>query len=283
MQKDKTMKKLLLLLTCLTVLVACKEKKSTISLGAEDPSNKKSTFSEPKSTISLSAEDKSVAIETLQLYQNVDSQLMAERNELYLLIYKHSEPADEVSEEDKGYFLRNIAHIDSIVTVGTELINQNKGDELLSLLETELFNFYAHPHNTVDNEIALHQLVVELYRRQPTSKEEFLAKVIPLSEWTVMHIEALEHKHPVYPIVLTELIVFCSSLEDYGKAILNGEKLSAYAIQIDDKETQIYSSLLLSRAYNKIGQQEQKDSCINSVSHLPQFNEISEAVKDMLN
>ena len=277
------MKKLLLLLTCLTVLVACKEKKSTISLGAEDPSNKKSTFSETKSAISLSAEDKSVAIETLQLYQNVDSQLMAERNELYLLIYKHSEPADEVSEEDKGYFLRNIAHIDSIVTVGTELINQNKGDELLSLLETELFNFYGHPHNTVDNEIALHQLVVELYRRQSASKEEFLAKVIPLSEWTVMHIEALEHKHPVYPIVLTELIVFCSSLEDYGKAILNGEKLSAYAIQIDDKETQIYSSLLLSRAYNKIGQQEQKDSCINSVSHLPQFNEISEAVKDMLN
>ena len=82
MQKDKTMKKLLLLLTCLTVLVACKEPKSNISLSAEDSSNKKSTFSEPKSNISLSAEDKSVAIETLQLYQNVDSQLMAERNEL---------------------------------------------------------------------------------------------------------------------------------------------------------------------------------------------------------
>ena len=46
------MKKLFSLLACLTVLLACKEAKNTIS---------------------LSDEDKSVAIETLQLYQNVDS------------------------------------------------------------------------------------------------------------------------------------------------------------------------------------------------------------------
>ena len=256
------MKKLFSLLACLTILVACKEAKSTIS---------------------LSDEDKSIAIETLQLYQNVDSQLVAERNGLYQLLLKHSEPTEEASEEDKGYFLRNITHIDSIVTVGTELINQNKGDELMSLLEAELPNFYTHPHNTVDNEVALHQLVVELYRRQSASDEEFLTKVIPLSEWTVIHIEALEHKHPVYSAVLTELIVFYSSLENYGKAIFNGEKLSAYALQTGDEETQIYSSLLLSRAYSKIGQQEQKDSCINSVSHLPQFKAIYEEVKDMLN
>ena len=255
------MKKLLSLLACLTVLVACKEANSTLS---------------------LSDEDKSIAIETLQLYQNVDSQLVAERNGLYQLLLKHSEPTDEVSEEDKGYFLRNIGHIDSIVTVGTELINQNRGDELLSLLEAELPNFYTHPHNTVDNEVALHQLVVELYRRQAANDEEFLTKVIPLSEWTVIHIEALEHKHPVYPTVLTELIVFYTSLENYGKAIFNGEKLSAYALQKGDEEMQISSSLLLSRAYSKIGQQEQKDSCIKSVNHLPQFKAIYEEVKDFL-
>lgn len=255
------MQKLLSLLACLIVLVACKEAKRTIS---------------------LSDEDKSIAIETLQLYQNVDSQLVAERNGLYQLLLKHSEPASEVSEEDKSYFLRNIAHIDSIVDAGIKLINQNKGDELLSLLETELPSFYAHPHNTVDNEVALHQLAVELYRRQSVSNEEFLAKVIPLSEWTVIHIEALEHKHPVYSAVLTELVVFYISLANYDKAIFNGEKLSAYALQTGDEETQIYSSLLLSRAYSKIGQQEQKDSCINSVSHLPQFKAIYEEVKDFL-
>ncbi len=208
---------------------------------------------------------------------------MAERNGLYQLLLKHSEPAGEVSEEDKGYFLRNIAHIDSIVDAGIKLINQNKGDELLSLLETELPSFYAHPHNTVDNEVALHQLAVELYRRQSASDEEFLTKVIPLSEWTVIHIEALEHKHPVYSAVLTELVVFYTSLANYDKAIFNGEKLSAYALQTGDEETQIYSSLLLSRANSKIGQQEQKDSCINSVNYLQQFNDIYETVKDMLN
>ena len=46
------MKKLFSLLACLTVLLACKEAKNTIS---------------------LSDEDKSAAIEILQLYQNVDS------------------------------------------------------------------------------------------------------------------------------------------------------------------------------------------------------------------
>ena len=256
------MKKLLLLCACMTALLSCNNQKS-----AKDPE--------------LTFEDAAIGI--LQLYQNVDSQLVAERNELYQLLLKHSEPAEEASEEDKGYFLRNITHIDSIVTVGTELINQNKGDELLSLLEAELPNFYTHPHNTVDNEVALHQLVVELYRRQSASDEEFLTKVIPLSEWTVIHIEALEHKHPVYSAVLTELVVFYTSLANYDKAIFNGEKLSAYALQTGDEETQIYSSLLLSQAYSKIGQQEQKDSCINSVNHLPQFKAIYEEVKDMLN
>ena len=244
------MKKLFSLLACLTALVACKEAKSTIS---------------------LSDEDKSAAIETLQLYQNVDSQLVAERNGLYQLLLKHSEPADEVSEEDKGYFLRNITHIDSIVTVGTELINQNKGDELMSLLEAELPNFYTHPHNTVDNEVALHQLVVELYRRQSASDEEFLTKVIPLSEWTVIHIEALEHKHPVYSAVLTELVVFYTSLANYDKAIFNGEKLSAYMIQTGDEKGHIYASLLLSRAYEKAGMPALQDSTISSVKNHPQY------------
>ena len=256
------MKKLLLLCACLIVLLSCNNQNNA-------------------KVSELTFEDAAIGI--LQLYQNVDSQLIVERNGLYQLLLKHSEPAEEASEEDKGYFLRNITHIDSIVDAGIELINQNKGDELLSLLEAELPNFYTHPHNTVDNEVALHQLVVELYRRQAADDEEFLTKVIPLSEWTVIHIEALEHKHPVYSAVLTELIVFYSSLENYGKAIFNGEKLSAYALQTGDEETQIYSSLLLSQAYSKIGQQEQKDSCINSVNHLPQFKAIYEEVKDMLN
>ena len=254
------MKKLFSLLACLTVLLACKEAKNTIS---------------------LSDEDKSAAIEILQLYQNVDSQLVAERNGLYQLLLKHSEPAEEASEEDKGYFLQNIGHIDSIVTVGTELINQNKGDELMSLLEAELPNFYTHPHNTVDNEVALHQLVVELYRRQSASDEEFLTKVIPLSEWTVIHIEALEHKHPVYSAVLTELVVFYTSLANYDKAIFNGEKLSAYMIQTGDEKGHIYASLLLSKAYEKAGMPALQDSTISSVKNHPQYEMCCEDLKDV--
>ena len=73
------------------------------------------------------------------------------------MILEHSSTED-ASEEDKSYFLRNIAHIDSVVNHGLALIKKNKGKELLTMLEAELFNFYAHPHNTAGNEIA-----VELY------------------------------------------------------------------------------------------------------------------------
>ena len=147
------MKKLLLLCACLIVLLSC---------------NNQNNAKVPE----LTFEDAVVGI--LQLYQNVDSQLVAERNELYQLLLKHSEPAEEASEEDKGYFLRNIVHIDSVVNQGAALIKENKISELLALLEAELPNFYAHPHNFIDNEIMLHQLLAELYRQTAESYMEGL-------------------------------------------------------------------------------------------------------------
>ena len=232
--------------------------------------------------IPASDESRKNAIETLQLYQNVDSQLIAERNELYLLMLKHTVPYEEPSEADKSYFLRNITHIDSVVNTCVEFIHQNKEDELISLLETELQNFYAHPHNNVDNEMALHYLIEELYSRHCTSTEEFFAKVIPLAEWSVMHIETMENGHSAYSLALTELVLLYTWSGNYDKAILNGKKLSAYASQRGDEEALIYSSSLLSEIYNKIGQKAKSDSCINGVKDLPRFNKIHEEVKGNL-
>lgn len=232
--------------------------------------------------IPASDESKKNAIETLQLYQNVDSQLIAERNELYLLMLKHTVPYEEPSEADKSYFLRNITHIDSVVNTCVEFIHQNKEDELISLLETELQNFYAHPHNNVDNEIALHYMMEELYSRHCKSDEEYLAKVIPMAEWRVMHIEALENEHPAYSLALIELAFYYTWSKNYDKAIFNGEKLSAYASQRGDEEALIYSSSLLSEIYNRIGQEARGDSCINSVKSLPQFNKVHKEVMETL-
>ena len=260
MQKRNTMKKLFSLLACLTALVACKEAKSTIS---------------------LSDEDKSVAIETLQLYQNVDSQLVAERNGLYQLLLKHSEPTEEASEEDKGYFLRNIVHIDSVVNQGAAFVKENKISELLALLEAELPNFYAHPHNFIDNEIMLHQLLAELYRQTAESYEEYANKVIYLNDFTIVHIEALENKHPQYGSILVEQVCSCIQVGQYNKAILNGEKLSAYMIQTRDEKGYIYASLLLSKAYEKAGMPALQDSTISSVKNYPQYEACCEDLKDV--
>ena len=103
------------------------------------------------------------AINILKLYQDVDPQLATERNELYQLMLKHTEPQSEVTEADKTYFLRNIEHIDSIVNQSVALVKDAKFENLSTLLKGEIMNFYAHPHNTVDNELLLHKLIEALY------------------------------------------------------------------------------------------------------------------------
>lgn len=57
-------------------------------------------------------------------------------------------------------------------------------------------------------------------------------------------------------------------LRDYNKAILTGRKLSAHALQTDNKGAQIYSSLLLAYSYGAEGLQELKDSCRKSIENL---------------
>lgn len=123
------MKRILLLFTCSMFFISCS--------GQSDAQDNVTN------TISLSDEDKTIAIEILKLYQNVDSQLVAERNEVYQLMLKHTNSDKEPSKDDAEYLINNIAHIDSVVNTSINLVNRDKGDELLSILETELPNFYT--------------------------------------------------------------------------------------------------------------------------------------------
>ncbi|MBR5333266.1 MAG: hypothetical protein IKV33_00840, partial [Alistipes sp.] len=130
--------KRILIFVCLISLLACGNR------------NKQGEAQEPEITF------EEAAINILQLYQNVDPQLAAKRNELYLLMLKHTEPQSEVTEADRTYFLRNITHIDSVVNQSVALVKDGKIENLSTLLKEEIMNFYAHPHNTVDNELLLH-------------------------------------------------------------------------------------------------------------------------------
>lgn len=165
------MKKLLTLLICLLAFISCKESKSSVVLSDEDN-----------------------AIATLQLYQNVSPELIEERNKLYQLMLKHSTPPEKPSEEDKAYFLNNIAHIDSVVNRGVALIKEQKGEELLTLLEAE--------ENT--------------------------------------------------------------------KAVVVG-KMLCEEMPKDNVVGEIIANLLLSKAYDRIGEKELRDNCVRSVMHHPEF------------
>lgn len=133
--------KRLFLFVCLLCLMACGNR------------NKQNEAQESEVTF------EEAAINILKLYQDVNPQLATERNELYQLMLKHTEPQSEVTEADKTYFLRNIEHIDSIVNQSVALVNENKIKDLSILLKEEIMNFYAHPHNTLDNELLLHKLI----------------------------------------------------------------------------------------------------------------------------
>lgn len=233
------MKKILLLLICLTTLVSCNQ-------------NIK------ERTITLSDDEKNLAINTLQLYQNKNSLTME--------------------------------HLDSVVNYGVVLIKENKGKELANLLDKELSNFYASPSNTIDNEIKLHKLICTLYYKKATY-EILISKSISLNEHTVMHIESQGSNHPEYAEILEDLLTYYIIKEDnknimknYNKAILAGRKLSAHALKTDNKDVQIYSSLLLAYSYKMNDAHELKDSCINSIKHIiPIYPESEERAWQFLN
>ena len=99
------MKKILILFVCLAGLLACGNR------------NKQGETQQSEVTF------EEAAINILKLYQDVNPQLATERNELYQLMLKHTEPQSEVTEADKTYFLRNIEHIDSIVNQSVALVH----------------------------------------------------------------------------------------------------------------------------------------------------------------
>ena len=262
MYKIISMKRILIFV-CLVSLLACGNR------------NKQNETQEAEVTF------EEAAINILQLYQDVDPQFAAKRNEIYLLMLKHTEPQSEVTEDDKNYFLRNITHIDSIVNQGVTLVKDGKIKDLSTLLKGEIMNFYAHPHNTLDNELLLHKLIEELFYQTADTYEEYVKEVIYLNDYTILHMETLEDKHPEYNTILIEQTCNCIEVGFYDKAIVYGDKLCSYVKENGDVEGKIYAALLLAKAYEKAGNIEQSDSIINSVKQLPQYAKCLEEVKQI--
>ena len=253
------MKKILILFVCLAGLLACGNR------------NKQGETQQSEVTF------EEFAINILKLYQDVDPQLAAERNEIYQLILKHTDPQSEAGT----YLLHNIEHIDSIVNQSVALVKDGEIEDLYTLLKGEIMNFYAHPHNTVDNELLLHRLIGGLYYQTTDNYEEFVKELIYLNDFTIMHMEALIDKHPEYITILIEQAGNCIEVGFYDKAIIYGDKLCSFMKKHGEVEGQIYSAILLAKVHKKAGNIEQSNNIINSVKHLPQYTKCLAEVKQI--
>lgn len=221
-------------------------------------------------------------IEILQRYQNVDPQLAEERNETYLLTLKHITPEVEINEEAENSFLNNIKHIDDVVNRGIALAKEKRNTELLALLDAELMNFYSHPHNTVDNEICLHNVIAFLLYLYGDSFDDFYYKSMEMDAMTIMHIEASGVKHPDYGAILKNQTLCCIDIGRYDEAITYGEKLVAYYKEAGNEVDIICSSLYLAEAYDKVGNKKMHKKVLKSVKRLPQYKLCCEELKDTL-
>lgn len=280
------MKKLQKLSICFIALFAW-ESQTQICIAQEiEQNDEQEVMQEPEQQEPEQQENESSfeedVIEILQRYQNVDPQLAQERNETYLLSLKYITPEVEINEEAENFFLNNIKHIDDVVERGIVLAKEKRHTELLALLDSELINFYSHPHNTVDNEIRLHTVIAFLFYLYGDSFEEFYYKSMEMDAMTIMHIEASGVKHPNYSTILMNQTLSCIDVGRYEEAIAYGEKLVAHYKEVGSDVDVIYSSLYLAEAYDKVGNKKMYKKVLKSVKRLPHYKLCCEELKDTL-
>jgi hypothetical protein len=247
------MKKLPLLLFALGILLSCK------------PNTNEQTTDKQKT---LSQEEVEQCIAVMRLYQNVDSQLLEEQNNFYQLMLRHTKGGQEPTQAENDFFLNNVTHIDSVCHQAIALAKSNNANELRTLLDEEMMNFYSHPNNTIENEVSLHYFIINSLSHD---YDDMLKQHIKLYGWSIMRMESSPNKHPLYTDILSELLTCYIAQEDFPKAIETGEKIGAYAKAIGEDDTRVYSTTLLSYIYKQVQQNELSDSCENSIKDIVQL------------
>lgn len=188
---------------------------------------------------------------------------------------------------DTAFYINNMAHLDSVIFQGIVLTKQNNVTALLRLLEKERMNFYAHPNNIIDNEIALHELFIALYNKfyEEEHADEYYNKIIALTEFTKHHILMIQEWrggeiHPYYSGALTNLTEVYSYVEDYEKAIANAKELCNCYEQLENKPQYIGALIILSDLYGDAGMEIQRDSCEKILDASPIYQEFLKSMQE---
>ena len=145
------------------------------------------------------------------------------------------------------------------------------------LLEKEKENFYAHPNNMIDNELGFHQLLISLYGLCYEDTKVAYAKIVPLMEFSRLHIYAWEimrgEEHPYYMDILADLLRCCIGAEEYEKAIEVGEEWCGRIEEGD--EDYIAAMVTLGKLYGQVGMISKQKRCFRLVKDSPLFEELN--------
>ena len=253
-------------LTCMACLASThilKKKKKKMSFKEQVSIHDEETDRSSFDSIKLTEEEQAMAIEILSLYAApIDSSTL---QRITADAHAVSNILSDKDDFDTSFYAENISHLNSVVHYGIELAQQNKGAELLDLLEKEKLNFYANPNNTIDNELALHQLFIELYAKFYKGQDDVWQKVIPGIQTFQGHI------HPYYPQVLYSLIEVYLEVGDIEKAITTAKELGDCYQELDDTPNYIEVIKLLHDLYGEAGMQAQQDSCSRILEASPTY------------
>ena len=238
-------------------------------------------YEEKKEWERITSEDLEQVINTLSLYQLPEDYLYIQSELAKILEDNEISP-----EEDLDFFyLNNILHIDSVISQSIELAKQNKAKELVHLLEKERGNFYAHPNNTIDNEIDLISLFAMLYGKTEKNEMGYHSKLVPLLEFAYAHVKALqtwngEEIHPYYPKISLYLLELYAYTNDNAKAIEIAKELCNYYEQLNDTTQYINLLTILSQLYYNAGMTNQHDSCQNILEVSPIYQEFLKLLEE---
>ena len=238
-------------------------------------------YEEKIEILNMTKEEKEQAINTLSLYAlPVDSAWIQDE----IAKAKANNTAD--SEEDFDlFYLNNMVHLDSVVKQGIELARFNEVKELLNLLEKERMNFYAHPSNEIDNEIALINLFLMLYSKTEETEQGFYSKLIPLTEFASAHIQMIQayrggEIHPYYPEILLDLTKLYSYTSDYEKAIKSAKDLCNCYEELNDTTKYTTSLAILTELYEYAEMLPQRDSCQKILDASPIYQEFLKSMQE---
>ena len=267
--------------TCMALLASThtlKAETSKMSFKEQTSIHDEENNSSSLDSIKMTEEEQEQTIEILSLYATpIDSSKLQRIKGNAQAVSKITSKTDF----DTSFFAENISHLDSVVHYGIELAQQNKGGELLNLLEKERLNFYAHPNNTIDNEIALHQLFIELYAKFYKGKGDVWQKVIPLVEFSKTHILSIQtlqgYIHPYYPRILYNLIDAYLTVDDIEKAIITAKELDNCYQDLNDIPDAIV--ILLRDLYGKAGMRTLQDSCLKILEASPIYQDFMKTLQ----